>query len=609
MGRIYLLLLSGLLCLSLSAQDKKIGQGEYEGVSVNASSQDGTGEHTLMASGYLPNLNAASRFLTQAGFGGTYDEIVALTERSIENWMDEQISTPSSWRLQDYIYNLHQLKVDSLNHYFPDSEDFPFSIENTRLDDWYFDIAWFQYAMTSNDELRQRVALALSEIFVISREGSDFGRNPYALADYYDLLTSHAFGNYRALLDSITYHPAMGVYLTSMNNPATDTMFGDKIFPDQNYAREIMQLFSIGLFELNTDGTEKKDAQNNSIPTYDNDDIEGLSAVFTGLSWGDMDYFGADPGDYFSYTVPMQFFAFKTKKNRVVPAHEPGPKTFLGLTIPDRDIYIYGEQDIQDALDHIASHDNVGPFLSRRLIQRLVTSNPSHEYIGRVAAIFNDNGSGVRGDLGAVVRAVLLDREARDCGNATDPSFGMLREPFLRYMHLLRAMNLTAPGGVYRNRMRRIYNELEQKPLYARTVFNFFQPDFQPSGAIMENGLYAPEFQLTNSLTLVNYYNLYNYYINEHRDVIDYTSYFSDEFYKKDERPKLDYTFLETMTEDGQVPFLVDHLNVILAHGNMSAHTVNVITNAIIDYDEDPDEKAKMAVFLVSVSPDYLINR
>ncbi|MFT4566160.1 MAG: hypothetical protein ACI9FN_001114 [Saprospiraceae bacterium] len=607
MKHIYTLLFFLLSGLHLISQEIQIGQGLYEGVTVSSSSDDETGERTLMASGYLPNLNAASRFLSQATLGASYDEIVALSQRSIENWMDEQMSLQPSFRLEDYIYNLHERKVDSINLYFPDPED-PHTIFNTGLDDWYFDIAWFQYAMTSNDDLRQRIALALSEIFVISRE-SDFENNPYALAHYYDLLVDNAFGNYRSLMDSITYNPAMGVYLSFMNNPATDTMDGDKIFPDQNYAREIMQLFSIGLYELNNDGTEKIDAQGQSIPTYSNTDIEGLSGVFTGLSWGDGDYFGTRSKNDFSYSVPMQYYPFKVKDRRVVPAHEPGAKTFLGLTIPDRDIYVYGEQDIQDALDHLFVHPNVGPFISRRLIQRLVTSNPSSDYIDRVASIFNNNGSGVRGDLGAVVRAILLDREARDCGNSTEPSFGMLREPFIRYINLVKAMKIDAPGGIYRNSMSRIYNYTEQKPLYSRTVFNFFQPDFQPSGILQENNLYAPEFQITNSVTLVGYLNLFNDYLNDNRRIIDYNNYFGNENFKPDERPELDFTFLETMTDDDQVPFLVDYLNVLFAHGSINSYSVNIIEETIRDYDTNAEDKAQLAVFLVMASPDYLINR
>jgi len=597
------------LFITLQSQDQKIGQGEYEGVTVTSSSQDGNGEKTLMATGYVPNLNAASRFLTQAGFGGNYEEIQALTEGSIEDWLDAQLAMSASWKLQDYVQQLHQYRVDSLNLYFPrvDEDGEPHTLYNTGISDWYFDMAWFQYAMESDDDLRQRVALALSEIFVTSRVNAAFGNNPYALANYYDMLVEGAFGNYRDLIEKVTFHPVMGVYLTSMNNPATDTSGSRRLFPDQNYAREIMQLFSIGLFELNPDGTEKLSG-GNPIPTYDGDDIAGLSAVFTGLSWGDGDYFGTRSRDYWSYTVPMKFYAYKVSGREVVPAHEPGPKTFLGLTLPDRDAF-FGMDDMQETLDHISNHDNVGPFLSRRLIQRLVTSNPTPAYIGRVAAVFNNNGSGVRGDLGAVVRAILLDKEARDCSNATDPKFGMLREPFLRYMHLIKAMNLTAEGGVYRNRMRRIYDATEQKPMAAQTVFNFFVPDYQPNGVLMENDLVGPEFQLMNSQTLVDYFNYFHRLLIENNDVIDYERFFSDEVNKQNQRPKFNYEFLESMTSQEEIPFLVDYLNVILAHGNMNSHTVNVIVEALKIYDADPDDIAKMAVFLVMVSPDYLINR
>ncbi|MEL6123632.1 MAG: DUF1800 family protein [Bacteroidota bacterium] len=601
-----------VFCLSmifLFAQETQIGQGNFDGVVVNSSSNDGTGERTLMATGYLPNLSSASRFLSQASFGGSYQDIVDLSQQSFEQWIDDQMAMPRPWSLQDYVYDLHQARTDSINLTRHDTLP-DLTIREVRLDDWYFDIAWFQYAMTSDDALRQRVALALSEIFVISRE-SDFDNNPYALTDYYDMLLDHAFANYRTLLDSITYHPAMASYLTFINNPATDTLTTKKIFPDQNYAREIMQLFSIGLFELNLDGTEKKNAQGVPIPTYDQYDIEQLSGVFTGFSWPESEYFGDRSESYWSYTEPIKYHPFKVQGRTVVYAHEPGPKNFLNVSIPDHPVYPDGGyRDINAALDGLAAHPNVGPFLAYRLIQRLIKSNPSPDYVARVATVFNDNGNGVRGDLGAVVRAILLDKEARDCQNIAMPGSGMLREPFLRYMHLLKALDLTAEGGVYRNTMSRIYDEVEQRPLHAQTVFNFFEPGFQPNGPVMENGYYAPEFQIVNAQTQVGYLNLFNDYLNDNRDVVDYKSYFDDEAFKSGERPDLDFTYLTSLADDeGEIPFLVDHLNVLLVHGNLNPTSVQILVNALEDYDEDPDDVAKMAVFLVMASPDYLINR
>ena len=211
----------------------------------------------------MPNPKASSRFLSQATLGPKLSEIQALQNQGIESWLNEQLAMNSSFNLQSYVQSLHQNMVDSLNLQNPTGN---YTLNNVFINDWAFDVAWFQANMHANDRLRWKVSLALSEIFVTSRI-SAFDGNPYALASYYDLLNKNAFGNYRALIDSITYHPAMAVYLTYINNHATDTTDGKHVYPDENYAREIMQLFTIGLYELNIDGTRKKDAQGSQSPS------------------------------------------------------------------------------------------------------------------------------------------------------------------------------------------------------------------------------------------------------------------------------------------------------------------------------------------------------
>ena len=596
--------------LVVSAQSNiTYGMGNYKGVNVTSSSNDSTGIVTLMESGFLPNLNSASRFLAQATFGANYDTIVSVANNGFEDWIDQQLAMPINFSLYDYVAQIHQNRVDSLN--VTDSDcmgpEGPCTIYNVSAREWYFDVAWFQAAMTQPDQLRHRVALALSEIFVISRE-SVFDDNPYAFAKYYDMLLEHAYGNYRSLIDSITYSPSMAVYLTFMNNPATDTLNGNNIFPDQNYAREIMQLFSIGLFQLNVDGTEIVDSTGSPIPTYTNADIEGLSGIFTGLTWGDSHQFPAEDEDYWSYVKRLKFYTLNEELN---PAHELGPKNFLGTSV-NRPAG-QEELEIQDALDHIFNHQNVGPFIVRRLIQRLVTSNPSHDYIGRVAQIFNDNGQGVRGDLGAVVKAILLDPEARSCDNQMENSFGMLREPFWRYMHLLKGMNLQSPTNTFRNAMERIFESTDQKPMYSPTVFNFFMPDYSPTGVVQDSGLVAPEFQITNAQTLVGYLNLWNDYINRNEDVVDYNSYFSGESFKQDEEPQIDYTQFTQWAQDEYLPFLLDRLNLLFAHGRLSQAALTEIENAIKLFPSedmyDEIDRVRLAVFLVMASPDYLIFR
>jgi uncharacterized protein (DUF1800 family) len=599
------------------------GKGTTKGVNVSSSTATASGAATLSGIGFLPNPSASSRFLSQATFGSTYSEVQKVATQGIEKWLDDQLALPNAFKIETYLQNLHQSAVDSLNI---KNNVTSYNLTNVGVDNWHFDVSWFQGSMTAPDLLRWRVAFALSEIFVASRL-SPFNGNPYALASYYDVLMDNSFGNYRTLIDKITYHPTMGVYLTFMNNHATDLNNGKQTYPDENYAREIMQLFSIGLYELNTDGTEKKDANNKSIPTYDNDDIANLAKVFTGLSWGDGNYLGIESKSNWSYTKRMKFYgkdssdAFKnTWKTtpRIVDGHEYGVKNFLNSTIPARPV-AQGNQDIQDALNILSNHPNVGPFMARRLIQRLVTSNPSPAYIQRIATVFNNNGSGIRGDLKAVVRAILLDPDARQCCGDDTEYYGTLKEPFLRYMNLVKGLNLEAQGGIFRNSMIRVYDKTEQKPLNSPSVFNFFSPDYIPDGPLKSIGKVSPEFQLLSSQTLTGYFNALNdWLINDYP--IDYNGLFSGETYKPNQEPKFNVLADYILTRNDNIPQLLDKYNLILAHGKLSAESLNIIGKAIksMPYAQDANgvpatteayRRVRMAIYLIMTSPDYLINK
>lgn len=601
------------------------GLGNVRNVTVTASSNASNGINTLLVDGYLPNYNAASRFLSQATLGATFSDIQEVANLGTETWLENQLNQPNSFSIEGYLRYLAQGVADSLNLANPPPQT-AFTVENLNLSDWYFDIAWFQGSMTAPDKLRWRVALALSEIFVTSRV-SDFDGNPYALASYYDLLLDQSFGNYRALLDSITYHPTMAVYLTYMNNHAQGIVDGNLVFPDENYAREIMQLFSIGLYELNQDGTEKKDAQGNSIPTYDNNDIAGLAKVFTGLSWPDAEYIGDRENSEQDYTRRLKFFPIDSSDAYIrwwrsdpdiTDAHQAGGKTFLGTTIGQGRTVEQGEEDIQDALDVIFNHPNVGPFISRRLIQRLVTSNPSSAYIGRIAGVFNDNGQGVRGDLKAVVKAILLDREARLVNEQDEAFAGKLREPFITYMNLVYGLGLNSSTGVFRNRMNEVYDQMEQRPLESPTVFNFFEPDYVPDGDLKEVGKYGPEFQKLNSITLTGYLNALNEWLIDD-DPIDYSSYFGGETYKPEQEPRFDFSDDYALSSDQNVSVLLDKYNLILAHGALGEHSLQeiefVLKNMPYRYSnglpnqDDQDFRIRMAIYLIMASPDFLINR
>lgn len=612
--------------LALIAQKvETFGMGNTKNVSITASKSSSVATNTLKSTGFLPNSNAASRFLSQATFGATLPEINKVATQGIEKWLDDQLNMPNSFSTKAYVQRIHQGMVDSL---LQDNPSGGYTLQNVFADDYLFDLAWFQGAMTAPDLLRWRVAFALSEVFVISRR-SAFDDNPYALSSYYDMLMNNSFGNYRALVDSITYHPSMAVYLTYMNNHATDTTDNKKVFPDENYAREIMQLFSIGLFELNNDGTEKLNASGQPIPTYDNDDIAGLAKVFTGLSWGDSRYISDNSKNKWSYTLRLKYFpidssdAYKrwwVRNPRIVNGHEPGAKTFLGHTIAARPI-AQGEQDIQDALNIIANHPNVGPFIARRLIQRLVKSNPSPEYIGRVASVFNNNGQNVRGDLKAVVKAVLLDYEARQCEcKDTDSTYnGQLREPFVRYMNLVRGLNLTATSGYYRNYMNEVFDKTDQKPLYSPSVFNFFLPDYKPDGELKNAGKFGPEFQLLNAQSYAGYMNaLHEWLINN--DPIDYYYLSGESLYKADQDPTFDLTSEYELMKDNRLTEFLDKYNHILAHGAISTRNIQHIKNALLQMplrldsngipnENDAFRRQRMGLILIMASPEYMINR
>ena len=327
------------------------------------------------------------------------------------------------------------------------------------------------------DPLRQRVAFALSQVLVISDRPEDLAVVPQGMANYYDVLLTHSFGNYRDLLRDVSLHPCMGMYLSHLGNRKPDP--ANNIFPDENYAREVMQLFSIGLWMLNPDGTRQLDPDGQPIPSYDNTNITEFARVFTGLAFGGTNVnFGLWPRDF---TTPMKGWDAE---------HDLAPKSLLlGATTPARAASPGSTgtatlADVDAAIDNLFHHPNTGPFIAIRLIQRLVTSNPTPAYVGRVAAAFADNGSGVRGDMQAVVKAILLDPEARDYAALADPQFGKVREPFLRCVNFARAFNASAPAGFYA--LDAFTLDHIEEPLKSPSVFNFYLPTYSPPGPITD---------------------------------------------------------------------------------------------------------------------------
>ena len=443
------------------------------------------------------SLLEAKRFLARATFGPTQTDIAALQEKGYEKWLDEQIAMPIQQRQLNRTIALALMAEPAEQHFaangFVGPKDSPTWVYQTS--------AWWEAALTSPDQLRQRVAYALSQILVVSTAADPYLRNrAEGVAAYNDLLLEHAFGNYRDLLSAITYSPAMGVFLSHHGNRKGDPKKGTS--PDENYARELMQLFSLGLYHVNNDGSPQL-SSGEPIPVYTQADVMELARVFTGWDMVANPNFGNRGNKTGNLTVPMEF-------NK--DFHDFGEKTLLGKTIPAN---LSGKEDVEAALDIIFAQPEVAVFIGKQLIQRLVTSNPSPEYITRIANAFNDNGHGVRGDLVHVIRTLLLDPDAKN----VELKAQKLREPVLVVAGLLRALNVqpAKPWVTKHNgKMEGVYwfkkLDIGQNPFMAPSVFNFYEPDFQPAGDGFANqDLVAPEAQLLDSQTLIGTNNLIDF--------------------------------------------------------------------------------------------------
>ncbi len=480
-------------------------------------------------------------------------------------WFNDQFSKPQPTK------SLHFTYMNQAQAALPAGQN---------LSEAQFLESFWQKAVKGDDQLRQRVAFALSEIFVISFQNTTLANNPRGVAEYYDMLGAFAFGNFRDLLEQVTLHPMMGNYLSSLRNQKT---VGARL-PDENYAREVMQLFTIGLRELNEDGTET----NPPKATYTSDDIKGLAKVFTGWSWYGTDktdtrFFGGTPDPNRDWR-PMQNYP---------NFHETLPKTFLGVTIPAN---TSGEESLKIALDTLFNHPNVGPFIARRLIQRLVTSNPSPTYIGNVAKVFANNGQGVRGDMKAVIKAVLLDPEAMTFSTA--PSAGKLREPVVRLANWMRAFNpqsTLATGQFPVGNLDDPLREIGQTPMSSPTVFNFFRPDYiPPNSSIAAANLVAPEMQITEETSVVGYLN---YMHNAIPRGIGTSNVIQPDYATE---------LALASTPD----LLVDRINLLLMQNNMSA---GLRTQILATINSNPNNtalnKVYLAIFLTMASPEYLVQK
>jgi len=539
---------------------------------------------TLFDSGSRPGAKEAARFLGQAAFGPNADalkndldiipemveQVMAL---GFEPWINQQFLTKPG---------LHLPMIKGRNGAVP----------------WGAKLRpWWERAIGASaaDPLRQRVAFALSEIFVISDRLETLGNQPRGMVAYYDQLVAGAFGNARDLLRNVALHPCMGVYLSHLKNRKADPDAGT--FPDENFAREVMQLFSIGLWELNPDGTQVLDAMGNPIPSYDNGTITNFARVFTGLS------FGGTKGTQFwwpqeDWVAPMRMWD---------EYHDLAPKTLLnGVELPARnasspDTGTAGMADIEGAVDCLFRHPNTGPFLSKQLIQRLVTSNPSPAYVGRVAAAFANNGSGIRGDMKAVIKAILLDPEARDAASLSSPIFGKMKEPYLRTVGLARAFDARSAANLYDLAS---LDEIHfQQPYSSPSVFNFFRPGYTPAGPLSDAGLLAPEFQILNSVSSIS---IPNYYFNAVRSGFNR--------WGSSDRSLLVLPQLKAeLVLYDDIPALMRRLDLVLTGGTLDPlqhQTVREAVEAINSSHWDwKNERIYTAIYLIATLPETAIQR
>ncbi|MGZ4780205.1 MAG: DUF1800 family protein, partial [Thermoanaerobaculia bacterium] len=559
--------------------------GTYSFTAEAADDAGGTTQtvaQNVVAGAQVPVATASAdiwRLLNQATFGASQAEAARVVALGIPAWIDDQFTQPVSG-YPDAKYNKIQLtQTPDCTNNDPNGVAYPANSPQAMCVRDQLTLAMLQRDFFTNavggaDQLRQRVAWALSQILVTSGNESDLSY-AYVMSRYQNLMFKHAFGNFQNLLQEVSLSPAMGNYLDAVNN---DRAAGTRV-PNENYAREIMQLFSIGLAELNPDGTPILDVNGMPVPSYDQDDIKEFAKIFTGWTYALAanplaNATAKNPAYYASPMVP-----YPTTTTR---GHETGAKTLLRGTLVPANQTI--QQDLAAAVANVFLHPNTGPFIAKQLIQRLVTGNPSPGYVQRIAGVFADNGSGVRGDLKSVVRAILLDAEARGAVK-TDPTFGTLKEPVLMLTSLLRATGGVTDG----NRLEGAASSLGQRPFYSPTVFNYFPPD----ATIPGTAILGPEFAIHTSNTAVTRANLVF--------TLVYNGYAADANIINATGTKLNTQQFEALAATPVA--MVDKIADVLTGGQLPAAaraTIVTAVNAVAA--TDAANRARMAVYLTASS-------
>lgn len=549
---------------------------------------------------FAPQTRAqAARFLLQAQIAATDEDIDAVMALGFEGWLQAQFEMPQADLAWDWLESRGYGVVDRQAYY---DGGHPF-----------FDLAAYRQLLTTPDGLRRRIQLMLTEYFVVSLGSTSPPWPHFTYATYWDGLGRHAFGNFRDLLEFVTLSASMGAYLNTAGNQKEDPATGR--VPDENYAREVMQLFTIGLYELEPDGALRRDAEGRPVETYGAADVTELARVFTG-------YQIDDSGPRITPLVGGGWrpaYTYSRRPMRFVPElHSMQPVRFLGTTI---EAGTPGPQALKIALDTLFHHPNVGPFFGRQLIQRLVTSDPSPAYVGRVAAAFNDNGQGVRGDLQAVIAAVLLDEEARSDAGLRSAQFGRLREPALRMLQWGRTFRLVSRAGSWKWGFD--YESAQafhgQRLFWAPSVFNFFRPGYVPPGTPMAaRGATAPEFQIVNESTVAQYANMLE------RHLLDGV------WVHAPDRPDYDFATPSPASGYGDMPVdysreiavahdaraLVERLNLLMCAGQLSAQTVARLVAALDTVPvhagapaRDKQIRVARALLMLMLCPEYLVQK
>lgn len=552
----------GLAGLAMLGGLAACGGGDDDGSDDNAQVMNLKAD-ALVASA-SPTVAEAARFLTQATPGYTAADLSTVVAYGYTSWLNKQMAVPRS-----------QGHCDWMNAK-------GYNAASNRFSSAGLDNSIWRKLISSGDPLRQRMVLALSEICVVSLLGVNAAWSQYAVARYLDLLEANAFGNYRKLLQDISLSSAMGYYLTFVGSAKANPKTGSQ--PDENYARELMQLFTIGLVQLNADGSVKMGANGAALETYTQADVSGLARVFTGWNV-----------DVAGLTNPYPAEHQQRPMVSAASQYETGSKTFLGKTIaagaPPMDA-------LNQALDTLFQHPNLPPFISRQLIQRFVTSNPSPAYVGRVSAVFANNGAGVRGDLQAVLKAILLDTEARSATTAALPTFGKLREPVMRFLAWARAYQATSPSGTWAvGDLSDPASRLGQSPMRASSVFNFFRPGYVPPGtALAQQGLVGPEFQIASESSVAGYVNFMQRVVTG-SGAGDLTPNYS--------------TLLPLA---GDAAAMLTQINRVVAGGQLSTQTLNLIQGAVATLPPANNQanalkRIHAALTLVLAAPEFIVQK